>query len=237
MSNTAQRTPASHSVGWARNQAASLSVVLPPTMSDNCRPPTSTTGVHHCLVCHRPRRRNNVSSTPTASTAPNRSLSASSSASPQRAASLLTVCHPQPNSAATSWVVRPSRPTPMVTHLPAREVNNPRSEQSEGLVPQTTQHHTTHPDIPSGVSANRAVPVGRTPGGPPTPPSAPPWTTPARHNLHTPAGPYGYGSPPPAAPLPCSRYLPLNLAQATSRSHMCAGISFHRGSSCLGCDC
>jgi hypothetical protein len=45
-------------------------------------PPTFTTEVHHCWRRHCPVRQNRVSSKPTASTAPTRSTSASSSASP-----------------------------------------------------------------------------------------------------------------------------------------------------------
>ena len=125
MSNTAQRIPPSQSAGCDRNQAAALSAVLPGTMSISWWPPTSTTEVHHCLVRQRPRRQNNVSSTPTASTVPTRSVSASNRASPQRPTSLFTVCQSQPNSAAT-WIVRPRPPTWMVTHRAARDVNNAR---------------------------------------------------------------------------------------------------------------
>ena len=127
MSNTAQRIPSRHSEGWDRNQEAALSAVLPGTMSINWRPPTSTTEVHHCLVRHLPCRQNNASSTPTASTWPTRDVSASNRASPQRPTSLFTVCHPQPDSAATSSTGRPSRPTCTVAHRAALDVNNARS--------------------------------------------------------------------------------------------------------------
>ena len=127
MSNTAHRIPSRHSSGCDRNHPAALSAVLPGTMSNSCRPPTSTTEVRHCFFRQRPFRQNNVSSTPTASTAPYRSVSASSSASPQRATSRLTVCQSQPSSDATSSTERPGFPTWIVTHRAAREVSNARS--------------------------------------------------------------------------------------------------------------
>ena len=64
------------------------------------------------LVRHWPFRQNKVSSTPTAWTWPTREVSASNSALPQRATSLLTVCQSQPSSVATSPTGRPPRPTP-----------------------------------------------------------------------------------------------------------------------------
>ena len=90
--------------------------------------------VHHCF-CGRLRgavRKNMVSSTPTASTAPIRSSSASNRAAPQRMTSLLTVCQSQPSSLATADTVRPSRPTISAAHRPARQVNNPRSGAIRG---------------------------------------------------------------------------------------------------------
>jgi hypothetical protein len=75
--------------------------------------------VHHCWVRNRPRRLNRVSSNPTASVAPIRSVSTANSASPQAVTVSLTVCQSQPNSVATSFTVRPLRPTWMVAHRPA----------------------------------------------------------------------------------------------------------------------
>ena len=96
---------------------------------------------------HRPRRQNSVSSTPTASTDPNREVSASRSASPQRVISLLTVCQSQPSYLATSRTGRPRRPTCVVAHRAAREVNSPRSGAIAGscsmndLTPHTGSGH------------------------------------------------------------------------------------------------
>ena len=66
-------------------------------------------------------------SMPTAPTSPIRSVSAPSSASPQRTTSLFTVCQSQPNSEATSSTERPRPPTWTVTHRAALDVNNARS--------------------------------------------------------------------------------------------------------------
>ena len=143
MSSTAQRIPSRHSEGCDRNHEAALSAVLPGTMSISWRPPTSTTEVHQTLVRHWPFRQNNVSSTPTASTWPTRSVSASNSASPQRPTSLFTVCQSQPNSAATSSTERPSFPTWTVTHRAALDVNNPRTGPITG--PCSTNDPIAHP--------------------------------------------------------------------------------------------
>ena len=146
MSSTAHRISLRHSVGWLRNQEAALSAVLPGTMSNNWRLPTSTTDVHHCLVLHLPSLQNRVSSTPTASTRPNREVSASNSASPHRVTSLFTVCQSHPNSSATSETVRPRRPTWSVAHRPARDVNKPRS----GATPASCSANDPTPHTGSG---------------------------------------------------------------------------------------
>ena len=66
--------------------------------------PTSTMLVPQALVRNRPRRIIKCSSRPSADTREIRSVSASSSAAPQRLTAELTVCHTQPRSAATSLI-------------------------------------------------------------------------------------------------------------------------------------
>ena len=127
MSNTAQRIASHHSVGCDRNQAAALSAVLPPTMSNRLvAANVDDRGAPNLGAppAFPPEQR--FLSMPTAPTSPIRSVSAPSSASPQRPTSLFTVCQSQPSSAATSWIGRPRPPTWMVTHRAAREVNNAR---------------------------------------------------------------------------------------------------------------
>ena len=80
-----------HSLGRAWSHRAGPKASLPGTISSSWPASTSTMEVHHCF-CGRLRgavRRNMVSSTPTASTAPIRSSSASNRAAPQRMTSLL----------------------------------------------------------------------------------------------------------------------------------------------------
>ena len=75
------------------------------------------------LVRNRPRRIIKCSSRPSADTREIRSVSAPSSAAPQRLTAELTVCHTQPSSAATSLSGRP-RPAWRVAHRAARDVNS-----------------------------------------------------------------------------------------------------------------
>ena len=79
--------------------------------------------VPQALVRNRPRRIIKCSSRPSADTREIRSVSASSSAAPQRLTAELTVCHTQPRSAATSLSGRP-RPAWRVAHRAARAVNS-----------------------------------------------------------------------------------------------------------------
>ena len=97
MSSTAQRIASHHSVGCDRNQAAALSAVLPPTMSNRLvAANVDDRGAPNLGAppAFPPEQR--FLSMPTASTVPTRSVSASSSASPQRPTSLFTVCQSQP---------------------------------------------------------------------------------------------------------------------------------------------
>ena len=92
-------------------------------MSRSWPRPTSTMLVPQVLVRNRPRRIIRCSSRPSADTREIRSVSASSSAAPQRLTAELTVCHTQPSSAATSLSGRP-RPAWRVAHRAARDVNS-----------------------------------------------------------------------------------------------------------------
>ena len=90
-------------------------------------PVTSTIEVHHRRARQGPWRPNRVSSRPRASTAPTRSQSAASSASPHASTARFTVCQSQPNSPATSATGRASRPTAIVAQRPARAVSADRA--------------------------------------------------------------------------------------------------------------
>ena len=126
MSSTPQRMERFHDSGWASSQSSVLVAERPSTMSMSLAvrpgPPTSTIEVHHCWVRHSPVRLNSVSSRPSASTVPTRSVSASSSASPYAMTASLTVCQSQPSSTAISFTVRPKSPTCLTTQRPARSV-------------------------------------------------------------------------------------------------------------------
>ena len=113
--------------GRASSHRLGALAVRPGTTSSNWPEPTSTMLVAQALVRNRPRRHISVSSSPSASTFETRWVSASSSAPPQPRTDALTVCHEQPNSAATSLTGRP-RPAWRVANRAARDVNNARRE-------------------------------------------------------------------------------------------------------------
>ncbi len=192
-------------------------------MSISWRPPTSTTDVHHCLARNWPRRQNTVSSTPTASTLPTRLLSASRSASPQRRTSSFTVCQSQPSSVATSSTDRPIRPTCVVTHLAARDVNNARVGAIIGSC--STNERTAQSEFGhvQRLFPTATAPAGRTPPDPPTPRSDTPWTTPGSHNPYRSGGVDGNGSPPQAVrPRPALLSLPGQRRPGLPATHTCA---------------
>lgn len=117
--------PASHAHG---------STLLRPGTTSSSRPaPTSTIDVDHDWVRHLPTRANSVSSRPSAVTSPIRS-SSSTSAAPYAITESLIVCQSQPNSTATSFTVRPFRPTCSVTQRPARSVIATRGAATVGAV-------------------------------------------------------------------------------------------------------
>ena len=122
-SNTAQRIPARQPRGRPSSHRVGALAVLPRTMSRSWPRPTSTMLVPQALVRNRPRRIIKCSSRPSADTREIRSVSASSSAAPQRLTAELTVCHTQPRSAATSLSGRP-RPAWRVAHRAALAVNS-----------------------------------------------------------------------------------------------------------------
>ena len=208
-------------------------------MSISWWPLTSTTEVHHCLVRHRPWRQNNVSSTPTASTLPTRSVSASSSASPQRPTSLFTVCHPQPSSAATSSTERPRRPTPTVTHLAARDLNNARSGPIVGscsindLTPHSgfghVQRRFRHPNTNRPTERRQIhqhhTPITLRPHQPATGPTHRPGLTGTDHQLQR---------------CPLTRVVDpdqINVAQTYQQLTHTRRDRIPQGSSRLGCHC
>ena len=170
-------------------------------------------------------------STPTASTVPTREVSASRSASPQRTTSLFTVCHPQPSSAATSSTGRPRRPTPMVTHLAARDVNNARwepilgscsmndlsAQSGFGHVQRRFRHRSRTGRPNAGKSTNTTV---RSPLDHTGPPQASQDDRGLRERITT-----SKGAPSPHSLTPTKSTSP----RPTNSSHMRAGISFHRG--------
>ena len=119
----------SHSGGWDRNHdtgaisRSTTDYVEPagglPHRRQKCTKPWCATGLSDArttLLVDCPQLRRS----------PIRSVSAPSSASPQRTTSLFTVCQSQPNSEATSSTERPRPPTWMVTHRAALDVNNAR---------------------------------------------------------------------------------------------------------------
>ena len=132
--------------------------------------------------------RTGVSSRPNASTAPTRSQSAASSASPQASTARFAVCQSQSNSAATSATGRASRPTAIVAQRPARAVNAPRA----GAIRSSTSVNDPTSQL-AATQHQRCLcqmrRTGRPNAGqiPPTSPQRRLWTTPTRRSPHTPA--------------------------------------------------
>ena len=226
MSNTAQQI--APSVGCDRNQAAALSAVLPGTMSNRLvASHVDDRGAPNLgsPPAFPPEQR--FLSMPTAPTSPIRSVSAPRRASPQRTTSLFTVCQSQPSSAATSSTERPRPPTPTVTHLAARDVNNARwgpivgscsmndliSHPGFGHVQRRFRHRSRTGRPNAGKSTN-------TTGNHTDPPHATHNGRALRDPITTPSG-----APSPGSLIPTRPTSP----RPTNNSHMRAGISFHRG--------
>ena len=123
---TAQRICSSQLRGRSSSHRAGALAVLPRTMSSSWPRPTSTMLVAQALARNRPRRHVRVSSSPSAKTSEIRSVSASSSASPQRRTDVFTGCQLHPSSEATSWTGRP-QPAWRVAQRPARAVSRSRT--------------------------------------------------------------------------------------------------------------
>ena len=140
----------------------------------------STMLVAQALRRNRPRRHIKCSSRPNAWVSPIRSVSACSSASPQRCTDAMTGYQLQPNSEATSLNRRP-RPAWRVTQRPARVVNRSRRGATTGSCSVTVPPSTPSSGNATDACATPAGPVCRTPGGPPTPPAFHHQTTTARH--------------------------------------------------------
>ena len=142
--------------------------------------------VHHRRARQGPLRPNRVSSRPSASTAPTRSASAASSASPQASTARFAVCQSQPNSAATSATGRASRPTATVAQRPARavsaaragaicsstSVNEPTSQLAAGQRHRHLCHmrRTGRPNAGRSTNPTALAPLDHT--APPQPPHA-----------------------------------------------------------------
>ena len=114
--------PASQLGGRASSHRVGACAVLAGTMSSSWPRPTSTMPVAQALVRNRPRRHIRCSSRPSASVWAMRSVSASSSASPQRRTDAFTGCQLHPSSSEMSPTGRP-RPPWRVAQRPARAVS------------------------------------------------------------------------------------------------------------------
>ena len=95
-------------------------------MSSSWPRPASTMVVAQALVPNRPRRHNSTSSSPSAPTCEIRSVSASSSAAPQRRTEAFTRCQLHPSCDAMSLSGSP-QPARRVAQRPARAVSLSRS--------------------------------------------------------------------------------------------------------------
>ena len=204
-------------------------------MSRSWPRPTSTMPLPQVLVRNRPRRIIKCSSRPSADTREIRSVSAPSSAAPQRLTAELTVCHTQPSSAATSLSGRP-RPAWRVAHRAARAVNSalagaisaacsvalPASQPPRGQR-QRRLCHTSRTGRPNAGRSTSAT--GRSPSDHNSPPHPP-----TRRSRH-----------PPADTHPQRRTLlvvdaeHLDIAQSHQQLAHARRVALHRDPPWLGC--
>ena len=198
-------------------------------MSRSWPRPTSTMPLPQALVRNRPRRIIKCSSRPSADTREIRSVSASSSAAPQRLTAELTVCHTQPSSAATSLSGRP-RPAWRVAHRAARAVNSalagaisaacsvalPASQPPRGQR-QRRLCHTSRTGRPNAGRSTSAT--GRSPSDHNSPPHPPHGGLGTRRRIRTRSGAPSLSSMPSTSTSP----------NPTSSSHMRVGSAYSTG--------
>ena len=177
------------------------------------------------LARNRPRRPIKVSSRPSASTSEIRSVSAASSASPQRRSEAFTGCQLHPSSAATSSTGR-ALPAWRVAQRPARVVSFSRAGAISGSCSVTVpaeqpacgqRHrrlcHTSRAGLPNaGRSTNS---TSRSPSDHNTPPQRSQTGLGARRRMCTPSGAPATSSTPSTSTSPS----PTNNSQTRVGSH------------------